>query len=229
MHMDRPVTLSSTFILRLPVHTQSNAVKTVDYHLSTLLLDLLSLTADPDAHSRDSLINGTPVQTITLLKETDQSMKDLLQYLLFPYHFPINQSNYSNLLRLATKYQIVTLVEELIVFMNASNDHGRIFLEACQYHLEPVRETKEDLIILDFPNFIMSHTSEELAVVNSTMMKSLLDRFMELRQMDGNETYRLSNVEHLQAFRLLYSYALQGILYADLSPVSALIKFRYGD
>lgn len=218
--MEPPATQSSVFILRLPVASQSKTVKTIDYYLSTLLLDLLSLASDPEAHTRDVLINGTSTQTVTLFKETDQSMKDVLQYLQFPYHFPISQTNYVNLLRLAMKYQIVTLVEELIVYMTASKDHASMFLTSCKHGLVPVKQAKAKLLAKDFPAFIMAHTCEQLSAVDSATMRSLIDKFLATCKTAGNDRIRVLNVEHLQAFMLLYSYALQGLLYADLLPVS---------
>lgn len=214
---------SSVFILRLPVQSQSSTIKIVEHRLSVLLLDLLAIDADPDVLTREVEIDGTRTTTYTLLKETDQSVKDLLQYLMYPYHFPINNNNYTNLLRLALKFQAMTLVEELIVYMNGSTDHETMFLEACKHKLEPVMHNKEELVVAKFPEFILGHTSEQLSVVSSSTLSTLLQKFLDLSKIESAQ-FKVLNVVHLQAFRLLYSYAMQGILYTDMLQVSSTHK-----
>lgn len=211
---------SNCTTLCVPIQSSTGDLKFLEYEISSLLLDLFATPAfGTHCHRQDKHMNDVKTTRITLVDETDQSIKDLLQYLLHPYHFPITLGNYSNLLRLAMKYQIVSLVEELIVFMNEQREPKSVemFLEACKYHLGPVKDHFEKDIVAHFATFILRHTREQLAVVDSDTMNALIQKQSTFPHCLG--------VEQVQAFRLLYSYALQGELYTDLLDVRSIPNF----
>lgn len=208
----------SYFILRLPIKSGSPEIKVVDYEISKLLLDLFAVPAfGHDAiHSLLPYSGSLNVEMITVFDEDDQSMRDLLQYLLHPQHFPICLENYKNLYRLAQKFQVLSLLAQLLEFMNKSPEVAAIFLYACEMKLQSATAILEDRIVQQFPSFIMNHTREQLSVVDSETMRRLIYKVLQVSQ-PGVPI--LPSARHVQALRLLYSYALGKELYVDMLNV----------
>lgn len=215
--------VASYFILRVPVHSTSENIKVVDHQLSTLLLDLTSAPFfGSESHHEQIEIAGTTVHRITLFTETDRSVRDLLQYCLFSYHYPISMNTYANLLRLGVKFRFMTLVEDLIVFMTCQDDEHTetIFFEACRYNLEPVKQHLMDRIALKFPRWVIRSTVEQMGVVDSTSMNAIIERFLQINCVGKRESR--TNAEHLRAFQHLYAYAERNVLYIDLKEVGGV-------
>lgn len=110
---------ASFFVLRLPTISDSTEFKFVEYKIPSLLLGLFAAPVfGLGAQLSQSSEHGASVIDIyTIFDENNLSMRDLLQYLLHPHHFPICLENYKNLYRLAQNYQILSLIAEIIAFM----------------------------------------------------------------------------------------------------------------